>query len=343
MTISGSNLYVYGSTLVYFGDAFFTPLLNSTPDELHVQVIGQATSTVSVRVRTPYGTSGAPFSLLFGNAGPGPIDIYPVKGPATGGNLVSINGSNFLTANTVKFGSKPAKSFAILSDTQIKAIVPAGSDKGPVDVTVTNATSTSRPTTHFYSTLHLPTVLSLSPNYGPNSGGNTVVVTGFGFTYAYRVSFGPNPAPRFTIHSDTSITAIAPPGSGVVTVTVSGAAGQGTVGAPYSYSSTPPTPSITSLIPSSGPLSGGNTVTINGTNFNAVTALSVNGQTLPFTRISNTVITFTAPAAATPGPVNVIVLAGTTASAPATYTYVGGAPAPVSISPKTQVQSPVAP
>jgi len=46
--------------------------------------------------------------------------------------LVTISGSDFTGANKVLFGSVPANSFKLISDTQITAVSPAGS--GTVDV-----------------------------------------------------------------------------------------------------------------------------------------------------------------------------------------------------------------
>ena len=47
-----------------------------------------------------------------------------------------------------------------------------------------------------------------------------MVISGQGFTGATTVAFGVVIAPAFTINSDIQITAISPPGSGVVDVTV---------------------------------------------------------------------------------------------------------------------------
>jgi hypothetical protein len=72
--------------------------------------------------------------------------ISPASGPAAGGNTVTITGTDFTGASTVNFGSAPATSFTVNSDTQITASVPAGT-AGTVDVlvsapgAVTSATS----------------------------------------------------------------------------------------------------------------------------------------------------------------------------------------------------------
>lgn len=63
------------------------------------------------------------------------------------------------------------------------------------------------------------TVGALTPPTGRPSGGTEVVITGTGFTTVTAVDFGKAPA-RFRVRSTTVITAVAPPGSGKVPVTV---------------------------------------------------------------------------------------------------------------------------
>lgn len=66
-----------------------------------------------------------------------------------------------------------------------------------------------------------PLITSISPSHGPVIGGNSVVITGAGFTDASSVSFGLRPADSFNVITDSSISAIVPVGtSGTVDVTV---------------------------------------------------------------------------------------------------------------------------
>jgi hypothetical protein len=46
------------------------------------------------------------------------------------------------------------------------------------------------------------------------------VITGSGFTGATSVSFGAAAATKFTVNSGTQVTAISPPGTGTVDITV---------------------------------------------------------------------------------------------------------------------------
>jgi IPT/TIG domain len=62
-------------------------------------------------------------------------------------------------------------------------------------------------------------VTGISPASGGTAGGDSVTITGSGFTAATEVEFGSVTA-QMTVDSDTQITAISPPGSGTVGITV---------------------------------------------------------------------------------------------------------------------------
>jgi hypothetical protein len=68
-----------------------------------------------------------------------------------------------------------------------------------------------------------PTVTLVNPVGGPS--GTSVTVTGTNFTGATAVSFGTTPATNFTVNNATTITAVAPAGTGTVDVTVAAPGG----------------------------------------------------------------------------------------------------------------------
>jgi sugar lactone lactonase YvrE len=85
-----------------------------------------------------------------------------------------------------------------------------------------------------------PTVSSVSPNTGPQSGGTSVTITGTNLADAAAVEFGSTEAASFKVESETSITAVAPPGTaGMVDVTVTTAAGTSPSGAEDEFSYEP--------------------------------------------------------------------------------------------------------
>ncbi len=74
-------------------------------------------------------------------AAPGVSSLSPAKGPAKGGNKVTIRGTNFIGVASVHFGAKLAANLKVISSTQITVTAPSGT--GTVHVTVTAAGGTS--------------------------------------------------------------------------------------------------------------------------------------------------------------------------------------------------------
>ncbi len=83
-------------------------------------------------------------------AAPVVAKLAPKSGPATGGTEVTVTGSHFATAATVRFGEVAATEVLVSSSTTLTALSPAGGP-GTVDVTVTTAAGTSAVTSkdHF--------------------------------------------------------------------------------------------------------------------------------------------------------------------------------------------------
>src|SRR6185312_11763820 len=165
---------------------------------------------------------------------------------------------------------------------------PAGS--GSVSVTVTTPGGTSSGVT--YSYVAAPVLSALSPMQGPSTGGNTVTLTGTGFTGATGVMFGAVSA-AFTVVSSTQITATAPaaPVAPVeVTVVTPGGVSNGVL---YYYI---PLPTVAIVSPSMGPVAGGNTVTITGTGMTLATAVHFGAAaTTGVTVVSDNQVTAHAP------------------------------------------------
>ncbi len=169
-----------------------------------------------------------------------------------------------------------------------------------------------------------PTVTGLSPNSGPAGGGTSVTLTGTNFTGATAVQFGAVAASSFTVVNATTITATSPAGSAGsmnVRVTTAGGTSATAAGNLFTYVAAP---SVTSLSPSSGPVSGGTSVTITGTGLSGTTAVAFGATpATSFSVVNATTITATAPAGSA-GAVNVTVLTpgGTSAAgAGSQYTY----------------------
>ncbi|HEY5025509.1 MAG TPA: IPT/TIG domain-containing protein [Acidimicrobiales bacterium] len=152
------------------------------------------------------------------------------SGPVSGGNSVTVTGTNFVGTPTVHFGSNLGSNVTVSSPTSLTATVPSGST-GTVDVTVTNAATqgagvggptSSTGAADQYTYGPAPTVTSVSPNLGSSAGGTAVTVSGTNLGGASAVDFGANPATGVVVNGGgTSLTVTAPAGAvGAVDVTV---------------------------------------------------------------------------------------------------------------------------
>uniref|UniRef100_UPI000B090E59 IPT/TIG domain-containing protein n=1 Tax=Nocardia fusca TaxID=941183 RepID=UPI000B090E59 len=297
-------------TNVKFGNVATSFTVDSSTQITAIAPAGLS-GTVLVTVTTSTGgtSNGVPFNYV---PVPALNSISPNQGSTLGGTTVTLTGSGLTGATAVAFGSTPATSFTVDSDTQITAVSPAGT--GIVPVTVTGPGGVSGAVPFIY--VVIPTITSISPTAGPASGGNTVTITGTGFTGPLTVRFGTT-ATIFTINSPTQITAIAPPGTGTVQVTVTGSGGTSN-GVSYTYAAVP---SLTSLTPSSGPTAGGTTVILTGTGLSTASAVNFGGTpATSFTVDSDTQITAVAPAGTGTVQVTVTTAGGTTNGL--AYTYV---------------------
>ena len=138
-------------------------------------------------------------------------------------------------------------------------------------------------------------VTGVSPTSGPATGGTTVTITGTNFAEVAAVEFGSLNAARFTVKSPTKITAVSPPGADTVDVTVTTAEGSSVanVNDRFRY-----LPVVSGVSPKQGPVGGGTTVTITGTEFTgATTVMFGSSEAASFTVDSDGSITAVSPEA----------------------------------------------
>ena len=213
-------------------------------------------------------------------------------------------------------------------------------------------------------------VASISPTGGTTLGDTRVTITGTNLAGATAVTIGGVAAKSFTVVDANTIAAITPAhDAGAVDVVVWTPRGAATGRALYSYDSlvpavviggavvagvavgvaalagggtepppvyphVPAVPTVTSVNPNAGPILGGSSATIRGTNLTGATTVKIGGVlTSSFTVVNATTITAIAPAHA-PGTVDVAVTTpGGTGMGTALYTYTPPAPTVTSISP----------
>jgi hypothetical protein len=310
VTLTGTGFT--GATAVNFGATPAT-FYGVFSDSLIVAVAPPGTGTVPVTVTTAAGTSaGVSFTYV---PVPTLTAISPTSGPVTGGTTVTLTGTGFTGATTVLFGILPATSFTVVSDTQITAVTPVGF--GTVQVRVITPGGISNAVNYTYV---LPPILFFSsPLAGPQAGGTTVTLTGVGLSGTTAVNFGATPATSFTVLSDNQVTAVAPPGTGTVQVTATTPSGTSN-GVPFTYVGAPVVPSVVSISPSSGPVTGGVVVTLTGTGFTGATAVNFGATPATFYGVfSDSLIVALAPPGTGTVPVTVTTAAGTSAGISFTY------------------------
>jgi alpha-tubulin suppressor-like RCC1 family protein len=271
--ITGTNLTL--ATAVKFGSASASYEVNS--DTSITAVSPPGSGTVDVTVTTPGGTSATSEADRYTYVAPTVTGVSPERGSPLGGTSVTITGTRLIGATAVKFGANNA-TIVKVSETSITAVSPAGS--GIVDVTVTTPAGTS-PISEADQFSYLPLVSGVSPKEGPLTGGSVVTITGANFIEVSAVKFGSGNAVAFKVESESSITAVSPPASGIppasgtvdVTVTTLGGTSPTSAADKFTYGFPGTAPVVAMISPKEGPPEGGTTVTITGVGFNSATAV----------------------------------------------------------------------
>jgi hypothetical protein len=161
VTPAAESLETYSSDLpIKAGERFGVELRLGVGGESRIGRTRPATSAVDYFAPSP--ASGEPaspasyneYELLLNvdiQPAPGITAIGPASGPAAGGTTVVISGHDLTGATAVGFGSTPAASFSVDSETQITAHSPAVGAGGAAAVSVTTpAGSATSPTPFVY-------------------------------------------------------------------------------------------------------------------------------------------------------------------------------------------------
>jgi uncharacterized protein YegL len=199
---------------------------------------------------------------------PAPIitSIVESQGKVEGGETVIINGEYFQKGATVTFNGKKAENIVVESGQKIIVVAPSGM-KGIAKIEVENPDA--QVAIGEYTYVANPEVTSLLPNRGELSGGNISVIYGKHFEPGTKVYFNDNEVPIETFLSSTSIRIRVPAAekAGLVNVKVVNPDNrEGTLKDGYEYNPLP-LPSISSITPNEGLITGGETIEISGKNF----------------------------------------------------------------------------
>ena len=201
-----------GATAVSFGGTAATFTVNSAT-QITAKVPASAV-TGPLSVTAPGGT-GSSTALFY--ATPTLTGFTPTSGAV--GATVTLTGTNFTGATSIKFGTVATTAFTVVSNTQITVAVPAKATSGTIQVTTPAGTAASSA-----SFTVAPILYSFTPSHGPV--GTSVTISGVNFTGATSVTFNGTTA-AFTVVSATQITTTVPAGATAGKIAVTSPAGTG--------------------------------------------------------------------------------------------------------------------
>jgi hypothetical protein len=331
VTITGTN-FAAGATVTFGGTAATNvAVMNSTTITATTPAGTAGAATLTVTVAGQSGSLASGFTYI---APPTVTSVSPNAGALAGGTAVTITGTNFATGATVTFGSAAATNVVVLSSSSITATTPAAS-AGAVTVTVTNGNGLSGSLASGFTFAPAPTVTGVTPNNGPTSGGTSITITGTNFAAGAVVEMVETrrQATNVVVMNSTTITAVTPTGDAgaeSVSVTVNGQSGTLTGSFTYIVE-----PTVTSVSPNTGPVAGGTSVTITGTNFASGATVTVGSVAATnVVVVSSTSITATTPAGTVGAATVTVTLNGQRGSLASGFTYIG-LPTVTSVSPNT--------
>jgi hypothetical protein len=284
VVIAGSGFVPDLTEVTFGGTPGAVASVNEAGTSMQVYPPALPVGTVTVTVTTPAGSASLVNGFRFW-ARPVVNTIYPASGPTAGGTLVTITGNYFLAgAMEVTIGDVAATVQSVnAAGTSLTLLTPESPTAGAMTVRVFGPGG-ARTVTNGFTYQGIPEINSVLPGSGSVNGGTTVVIEGANFVPGQTtVRFGSSPASIVTVTSPTRLTARTSAGSaGVRDVTVTTPAGSGVLAAGWTYLVAP---TVSAVSPSSGPASGGTTITVTGTGFRAgATVVKVGGA--PATGVS---------------------------------------------------------
>lgn len=142
VTVTGTGLA--NATAVTFGGAPASNVVVVSRTTVTAIAPPHAHGTVDVTVTTPAGASDTSTTdqYTYDEPAPSVTAVSPRDGVLAGGSPVTVTGINLASTTAVMFGSMPASTVVVLSDTTVTAIAPPQA-QCTVDVTVISPTGTS--------------------------------------------------------------------------------------------------------------------------------------------------------------------------------------------------------
>ena len=272
LTISGSNFQSGANVTIGGSDCNVTA---HTPTSITCDT-PSGSGNSAVIVTNPSGVKRK--STIEYIAPPIITSFTPTKGKLTGSDVITINGENFTEGGSFNISTAgvTCASTNLISATQVTCTTTSsGATSGNIVVTNNDGQSATLGTFEYRGA---PTISGITPNSGALAGGTIVTITGTSFdTSNVAVTLGGSACTNVSVASATSLTCTTPAHSaGAVTLQVTNTEdlqSASSTGA-YNYYAAPV---VTSASLNYGPIAGGNTITINGTDFQSGATASIDG------------------------------------------------------------------
>lgn len=277
VTVAGTNLNTGGTPAVKcaFGTEQVKATIVSATSITCIAPPVEKASSVAVEVQTyeGYWTSAG---QTFGYVDVGVSKVDPPTGPIGGGTSVTVHGKGFQTPVFCKFGSATAVSATLTSSSIVVCTSPSIPSAQSVILEVSTSGTTADIFTDSrvqYTYTALPAVVSLDPNFGLATGGDRVTITGTNFQSlpSTRCKFDSTTVVPVRVTSTVVVCNSPAHASGSVAVEVS-SNGQDYSGNTIQFLYVA-NPSVTSILPTAGPLGGATVVTVTGTGFKSSSRL----------------------------------------------------------------------
>ncbi len=268
LTINGANFGGNGGSVSIQGRSVAVPAGGDWgPNSIRVTVPAGDPGSAPVIVQP---ASGPASDVHFGPFYPAPqlFQLSPASGPAAGGTVITLTGSNFGTLSavgTVLFGGVEVPMIPV-SPSEVQAIAPP---RPPGSLQAVSVLINAQPSGEQPYQVGWPSIDSFQPANAPTQGGVVITIEGQNFGQAPDpspiVKFGGILAPVQSRISQTEIHATVPAGSGVGKSLLVFVGGVESPPSAQLFSYDPPV--ILGISPEIGPALGGVRITLTGANF----------------------------------------------------------------------------
>lgn len=232
------------------------------------------------------------------------LSISPDNGPRAGGIQITLTGTDLEFTNQVTIGGEVCTSLVVVSPTTLTCILPAN-PAGEAEVVVRNIANNFKTASVTFTYNEGATILSVSPTFGPTTGGTSVTVTGTRLSAGSVVRIGGAlcSSPIYD-PSETSITCTTSPrveGLDLSATVLDLEGDSATLTNAFNYVAGPV---ISTVTPNSGRTEGfptSPTITINGFAFDSGATVTIDGAACPTTSVTTTSIVCQPPAGTSGG------------------------------------------